>query len=87
MLGIGLIVHTQHLTGSFAAAGLVAAAYGLAAGVGGPVLGRLIDRRGQTLVLVACASLQAALLVAIAVAPGRAPVVLLLLLAIRQLSP
>ncbi len=36
------------LTGSFAAAGLVMAAYAVALGVGGPVLGRLVDRRGQT---------------------------------------
>jgi MFS family permease len=82
MLGIGLIVHTQRLTGSFAAAGFVAAAYGLAGGLSGPALGRLIDRRGQTLVLAASASVQAALLSAIAIVPGHSPVVMPLLLAI-----
>ena len=52
MLSIGLLVHAQHLTGSFAAAGLVAGAYAVALGVGGPLLGRLVDRRGQTPVLL-----------------------------------
>ena len=53
MLSIGLLVHAQHLTGSFAAAGVVTGVYAIALGVGGPLLGQLVDRRGQTLVLVA----------------------------------
>ena len=53
MLSIGLLVHAQHLTGSFAAAGVVTGAYAVALGVGGPLLGRLVDRRGQTAVLLA----------------------------------
>ncbi len=48
MFSIGLLVHAQHLTGSFAAAGAVTGAYAIALGVGGPLLGRLVDRRGQT---------------------------------------
>ena len=40
MLSIGLLVHAQHLTGSFAAAGAVSGAYAVALGVGGPLLGR-----------------------------------------------
>ena len=48
MLGIGLLVHAEPLSGSFAAAGLVAAAYAVSLGVGGPLLGALVDRRGQT---------------------------------------
>ena len=40
MLSIGLLVHAQHLTGSFAAAGVVTGAYAVALGVGGPLLGR-----------------------------------------------
>ena len=55
MFSIGLLVHAQHLTGSFAAAGLVTAAYAVALGVGGPLLGRVVDRRGQTAVLLASA--------------------------------
>ena len=58
MLGIGLLVQAVHLTGSFTAAGVVAGANAIAIGVCGPVLGKLVDRRGQTLVLITsgCAS-------------------------------
>ena len=52
MLSIGWLVHVEHLTGSFATAGAVAGTLAVAQGVGGPLLGRLADRRGQTAVLV-----------------------------------
>src|SRR6266487_2221051 len=81
MLSIALLIHAQHLTGSFAAAGLVTGAYGAALGAGGPLLGRLVDRRGQTLVLLAGASVSAALLVAVAALPDGAPVPVLVALA------
>src|SRR5919202_2733167 len=51
MIGIGLLVHAQRLTGSFAVAGLVSGAYAVATGAGGPALGRLADRHGQLPVL------------------------------------
>jgi hypothetical protein len=54
-LSIGLLVHARHLTGSFMTAGIVAGAFAIALGAGGPVLGALVDRRGQTAVLVASA--------------------------------
>src|SRR5947208_482191 len=38
MLSIGLLVHARHLTGSFAAAGIVAGAFAVALGIGGPLL-------------------------------------------------
>jgi MFS family permease len=69
MLGIGLLVHAEHLTGSFAAAGAVAGAYAVATGIGGPLLGRLVDRRGQTVVLLSSAVAGGTLLGAIAVLP------------------
>ena len=69
MLSIGLLVHAQRLTGSFAAAGLVTAAYAASFGVGGPWLGRLVDRHGQTSVLLVAAACSAALLCAIALLP------------------
>ena len=69
MLSIGLLVHARHLTGSFAAAGVVTGAYGVSLGVGGPLLGKLVDRRGQTAVLVASAGVGAALLGAVAMLP------------------
>ncbi len=81
MLTIGLLVQAQHLTGSFAAAGVVTGVYAIALGVGGPLLGQLVDRRGQTSVLLASASVAAALLVAIAALPGGASLVVLLPLA------
>jgi len=57
-LAILLLVHAR--TGSFATAGLALAAYTLAGAVAGPVLARAVDRRGQTRVLGASASVQAA---------------------------
>jgi MFS family permease len=72
MFSIGLLVHAQHLTGSFTAAGLVTAAYAVALGVGGPLLGRVVDRRGQTLVLAGAAVASAVLLAAVALLPAGA---------------
>ena len=81
MLGIALLIHAQHLTGSFAAAGLVAGAYAVATGVGGPLLGRLVDRRGQTVVLVPSVLATAALLGVAAALPAGAPLALVVALA------
>jgi predicted MFS family arabinose efflux permease len=81
MLSIGLLVHAQQLTGSFAQAGVVAGAYAIALGAGGPLLGRLVDRGGQTSVLLASASVAAALLVTMALLPARAPLAVLVTLA------
>ena len=74
MLSIGLLVHTQHLTGSYTDAGIVAGVYAVALGVGGPVLGRLVDRRGQARLLLVTAVVEAVLLAAVALVPaGAAP--------------
>ena len=77
MLSIGLLVHAEHISGSFAAAGVVAAAYAVSLGVGGPLLGALVDRRGQTVVLVASALVVALVLVALALLPAGTPLPLL----------
>jgi MFS family permease len=82
MLSIGLLVHAQHLTGSLAAAGVVAGAYAVSLGVSGPLLGRLVDRRGQTAVLVAGASVAGAGLAATAALPAGTPLVALVALAV-----
>jgi MFS family permease len=82
MFSIGLLVHAEHVTGSFAVAGIVTGAYAVALGVGGPLLGQLVDRRGQTLVLAASAIASAALLAAVAMVPaGVTPAVLVALAA------
>jgi len=81
MLSIGLLIHAQHLTGSFAAAGIAAGAYAVAVGVGGPVLGQLVDRRGQTATLLASSAASAALLGAAALLPAGAPLLALVGLA------
>jgi MFS family permease len=68
--GIGLLVDTRSLTGSYSAAGVVTGAYALSIAAGGPLLGRLADRRGRTLVLVASAGTSALLLLAFGSLPG-----------------
>lgn len=78
---IGVLVHAQHLTGSYAAAGVVSGALAIAQGLGGPVLGRLVDRSGQTATLTASALVAAGSLVALAIAPADSPLSLLVLLA------
>src|SRR5580692_6766993 len=81
MLGIGLVVHIQRLTGSFAIAGLMTGAYAASVAGGGPALGRLVDRGRQTPVLLASSLAAASLLGVLAVVPASAPVGLLLALA------
>lgn len=81
MLSIGLLVHAQHLTGSLSHAGVVTGAYAITLGIGGPLLGQLVDRRGQTSVLLVSASIASALLVTIAVVPTRTPLAVLVALA------
>jgi MFS family permease len=75
------MVHVQHLSGSFADAGVVTGAYALALSIGGPLLGRLVDRSGQTLVLLTSAGAAAALLVTIAIVPAGTSLAVLVALA------
>ena len=73
MFGIALLVHAQRLTGSFAVAGMVSGAYAISGAVSAPLLGRLVDRCGQTRVLVAGATATALMLVTIGLLPSSAP--------------
>jgi MFS family permease len=80
--GLAIVLFLREHTGSYAAAGAVAAAFGVALGLTSPLIGRLIDRRGlrQTVVplslahaaamgaLVACGLSDAPLLVLVALA-------------------
>lgn len=52
MLGIGVVVLIQALTGSYATAGAVAATVSLSYAVAAPLSGRLVDRFGQARVVV-----------------------------------
>ena len=81
MLTIGVLVHVQQRTGSYAAAGLVSGTLAVAQGAGGPTLGRLVDRRGQTAVLLAGALVAGLGLAIIAALPAGAPLTALLALA------
>jgi MFS family permease len=81
MLSIGLLVHAERLTGSFAAAGVVSAVFAAALGVGGPLLGRVVDRRGHAPVLVPAAIVAGAALAATATLPAGTPLWALIALA------
>jgi len=81
MLSIGFLLHARQLTGSYAAAGAVDAAYAIALALGGPLLGRVVDRRGQTALLLASSAMAAGLLGVVATLPVGAPLPLLLVLA------
>ena len=72
-LGLLLILHTHELTGSYAAGGLASGVYALALGLSNPVLGRVVDRRGQTPVLRVGAPVAAAAIVLVALLPADAP--------------
>lgn len=80
MFAIALLVHAQQLTGSFAIAGLVSGAYAISSALSAPLLGGLVDRSGQTRVLVAGATLTALVLIANGLLPASAPVLLLIAL-------
>ena len=68
-LSLVLVLRTKELTGSFAAAGLASGAHAFASAVCSPVLGRLLDRRGQPPILLAAAFVSAIAMVAFALLP------------------
>jgi MFS family permease len=72
-LGLLLVLHVQAVSGSYARGGLAAGAYTLALGISNPVLARLVDRRGQTLVLRTGAVAASAGIVTLALLPAAAP--------------
>jgi hypothetical protein len=69
-VGLVLILRTRELTGSYAVGGLAAGVFALFNGLSAPVLGRLIDARGQTGILLGGALVNAAALGAFAALPG-----------------
>ncbi|MFD7908572.1 MFS transporter [Kitasatospora sp. NPDC059747] len=84
-IAILLLVRAEH--GPLALAGLFGALYGLAAAVGQPVLGRLVDRHGQTRILVpATIAASAAFLLLPCTGPARHPVLAALAVVVAGLS-
>jgi len=71
-IGLLFILHAQALTGSYARGGIVAGAYTLALGISNPLLARVADRRGQTVVLLAGAPVSAGGIAAAALLPAGA---------------
>jgi MFS family permease len=77
---LAMVLFVRAETGSFASAGLVAAAFGIGSGTSSPVQGRLIDRHGHARVMLPLAGLHAASLGAlVALGLGGAPTVVLVL--------
>ena len=68
MYGLGILLLARDATGSFAQAGRVVGAFGLANAIGAVAQGRLMDRLGQPHVLRAAAALHVVALVALVVA-------------------
>jgi MFS family permease len=74
MFSLALVLFVRAQTGSFLDAGAAVGAFTLAGALVGPALAALVDRLGQTRVLLCAATAQATLLVAlVAVAQRRAP--------------
>jgi len=79
-VGLLFILRVRDLGGSFALAGLVSAVLGVGLAAGAPLLGRVIDRRGQTGVLTVTATTATTALAVSGLLPhGTAPAILLAL--------
>ena len=65
MIGLALLLLVRENGGSYSAAGAVSGAYFVATAVGAPIAGRLVDRRGQTRILLPRALIFPALLFAV----------------------
>jgi Major Facilitator Superfamily len=78
MTALAIVLRITQSGGSYARAGLVSAVGALGVGVFAPVLSRLVDRRGQTVVLVPTAIAVAASAVFLSVLPPRGSIVPLL---------
>ncbi|MEZ0093960.1 MFS transporter [Streptacidiphilus sp. EB129] len=68
VVAIALALH--HAAAPYSRIGLTTAAYAIAAAIGGPVLGRAVDRVGQPRVLLASAAVAACGYAALAAGPG-----------------
>ena len=80
-IGLLMILRVREMGGSYAEGGLVVASFSLALAVGSPFVGRLVDRRGQSRVLVLCAVAASLPLAAMALVPDATPIAALAALA------
>jgi MFS family permease len=81
-IGLLLVLQVRHLGHSYILAGACSGACALGMAVGSPILGRTIDRVGQTPVLLLSAGAVTASAVAFALLPAGAPAAVFLLLAV-----
>ena len=79
MAPLALLLLTQQQTGSYHWAGIVCGAYAVAVAVAAPVLGRLVDRHGQSRVLLVAGLAHAAGMVSAALVAGAGSRALLIL--------
>jgi MFS family permease len=77
MAGLALVLLVRHAAGSYALAGLVAGAFALGAGLAAPLMGRIVDRNGQTRLLLASAVVCAAAFSGLALVAEVGPMALL----------
>jgi MFS family permease len=70
MFSIAILVHTQRLTGSFVVAGFASSGYAICGAMSAPALGRLVDRCGQTFVVVAGSIVTAGVLICAGLLPA-----------------
>jgi MFS family permease len=83
MGAVALVIFVHSRTGSFGSSGVVTAAYSFSFAAAGPVLGRLVDRRGSRLVLLPSAMAAAlAMFAIIALGEAGAPVAALVAAAV-----
>ena len=73
-IGLLLILRVRGMGGSYAEGGAVVAAFAVGLAAGAPLVGRMVNRRGQTLVLMCCAVAASLPLLAIALVPDATPV-------------
>jgi predicted MFS family arabinose efflux permease len=82
MFSLAILLFVREQTGSFLVAGLTVGAFTLAGAMMSPLVGAVVDRRGQSRVLPACALGQVSLLVAlVATVRADAPVIAILVVA------
>ena len=69
-IGLAILLRVEELTGSYALGGLVTGVNTMAFAVASPVLGRLVDRRGHTPVLLASAVVHSTAMITLAMVPA-----------------